>query len=110
MSSVTLCSCCTPCVGVLTVLFAVASVCFCAEKCVVYCALVFLFVLVVHLMLVCWVGWGVVLLWSVVICKYVKNLVGGQGLGVIEMVVSNRFLVYVKSFHCVFVNSFPLKL
>jgi hypothetical protein len=58
-SSVTLYSCCTPCVGVLTVLSAEASVCFCAEKCVLSCVLVFLFVLVVRLLVVCWVGWGV---------------------------------------------------
>jgi hypothetical protein len=74
---------------------------FCAEKYIVYCALVFLFVLAVRLLVVCWVRWGVVLLRSMVICKYVKNRVGGQGLGVVEMVVSNRFLVYVISFHCV---------
>jgi hypothetical protein len=34
-SSLTLYSCCTPCVGVLTVLFVAASLCFCARQCVV---------------------------------------------------------------------------
>jgi hypothetical protein len=46
-----------------------------------------IFVLVVRLLVVCWVGW--VSLGSVVICKYVKDWVGGQGLWVVELVVCN---------------------